>query len=100
MKRREDIGEMDLWSEKQSTLPPKIDKMKDMTIEITFEYQVLDGAKFLDWFLVKIIMVMNETKFSVKLSGMKALWPKVTCNPVYISWCRVIGTLLAYGGSI
>ena len=32
LKRREHIGEMDLWSEKQSTLPPKIDKMKDLTI--------------------------------------------------------------------
>ena len=28
----EDKGEMDLWSEKQSTLPSKIDKMKGLTI--------------------------------------------------------------------
>ena len=38
MDRRKDIGEMDLWSEKKSILPPKIDKMKGLTIEITFEY--------------------------------------------------------------
>ena len=38
LKRHEDKGEMDLWSEKQSTLPSKIDKMKGLTIEMTFEY--------------------------------------------------------------
>ena len=32
LKRREDIGEMDLWLEKKSTLPLKIYKMKDLTI--------------------------------------------------------------------
>ena len=37
LKRREDIGEMDLWSEKQSTLPPNIDKMNNLTIATTFE---------------------------------------------------------------
>ena len=38
----EDKGEMDLWSEKQSTLPSKIDKMKGLTIEMTFEYLGVD----------------------------------------------------------
>ena len=38
LKRCGDIGEMDLWSEKQSTLPLMIDKMKGLTIEITFGY--------------------------------------------------------------
>ena len=47
LKQREDIGEMDLWSEKQSTLPPKIDTMKDLRIEMTFEYPGVDGAKCL-----------------------------------------------------
>ena len=47
LKRREDICEMNLWSEKQSTLPPNIDKMKDLTIEMTFEYKGVDVAKFL-----------------------------------------------------
>ena len=35
-KRHEDKGEMYLWSEKQSTLPSKIDKMKGLTNEMTF----------------------------------------------------------------
>ena len=38
LKRPEDKGEMDLWSEKQSTLQSKIDKMKGLRIEMTFEY--------------------------------------------------------------
>ena len=38
LKWHEDKGEMDLWSEKQSTVPSKIDKMKGQTIEMTFEY--------------------------------------------------------------
>ena len=32
LKRRKDTSEMDLWSEKQSTLPPRIDRMKGLTI--------------------------------------------------------------------
>ena len=67
MKRLEDKGEMDLWSEKQSTLPPKIDKMKYLRIEMTFEYPGVDGAKFLDWYRGKIIKVIIEAKFSVKI---------------------------------
>ena len=43
-----DKGEIDLWSEKQSTLPSKIDKMKGLTIEMTFEYPGVDVAKCLD----------------------------------------------------
>ena len=67
LKRHEDIGEMELWSEKQSTLPPKIDKVKYLTIEITFEYPGVDGSKCLYWYWGKIIKVMNETKFCVKI---------------------------------
>ena len=67
MKQHEDIGDMGLWSEKKSTLPSKIDSIKGMTIEITFEYTVLDRAKFLVWYQVNIIKLMNETKFSVKI---------------------------------
>ena len=51
---------MDLWSEKQSTLPSKIDKMKDLTIEMTFEYPVVDGAKCMDWYWGRIINLSNE----------------------------------------
>ena len=53
LKRHEDIGEMGLWSEKQSTLPPKIDTMKGLTIETTFEYTGVDGANCLDWYQVR-----------------------------------------------
>ena len=60
LKRHEDKGEMDLWSEKQSTLPSKIDKMKGRTIEMTFEYPGVDGAKCQDWYRGRIIKLRNE----------------------------------------
>ena len=60
MKQHEDKGEMDLWSEKQSTLPSKIDKMKGLIIEMTFEYPGLYGAKYLDWYLGRILKLRNE----------------------------------------
>ena len=47
LKRHEDKGKMDLWSEKQSTLPSKIDKMKGLTFEMAFEYPGVDRAKCL-----------------------------------------------------
>ena len=62
LKRREGVGEMDLWSEKQSTLTPKIDKMKVLKIEITFEYTGVDGSKCRDYYQGNIIKVMNEKK--------------------------------------
>ena len=67
LKRREDIGEMDLWSEKQSTLSPKISRMKGLTIEMTFEYPGLYGTKCLYWYRGNIIKLMNKTKYSVKI---------------------------------
>ena len=60
LKRHEDKGEMDLWSEKQSTLTSKIDKMKGLTIEMTFEYPGVDGAKCLEWYRGSIIKLTNE----------------------------------------
>ena len=60
LKRNEDEGEMDLWSEKQLTLPSKIDKMKGLTIEMTFEYPGVDGAKFLYWYRGRIIKFRKE----------------------------------------
>ena len=60
LKRHEDKDEMDLWSEKQSTLPSKIDKMKGLTIEMTFKYPGVDGAKCLDWYQGRIIKLSNE----------------------------------------
>ena len=50
LKPHEYKGEMDLWSEKQSTLTSKIDKMKGLQIEMTIEYTGVDGAKCLDWY--------------------------------------------------
>ena len=60
LKRHDDKVEMDLWSEKQSTLPLKIDKMEGLTIETTFEYPGVDGAKFLDCYRGMIIKLRNE----------------------------------------
>ena len=62
LKRHEDKSEMDLWSENQSTLPSKIDKMKGLTIEMTFEYPGVYGANFLDWNRGRIIKLRNEKK--------------------------------------
>ena len=59
LKWRENIGEMDLWSEKQSTLQPKIDKMKDLTIEMTLEYPGVHGSNFLNLYRGKIRKVVN-----------------------------------------
>ena len=73
LNRRMDIGEMDMWSENHSTLPPNIDKMKGLTIEITFEYLRVDGAKCLDWYRGKIIKMMNEKKICVKIE-----WDEIT----------------------
>ena len=41
--------------------------MKGLTIEMTFEYPGVYGAKCLEWYRGDIIKVMNETKFSVKI---------------------------------
>ena len=60
LKRHEDKGEMGLWSEKQSTLPSKIDNMKGLTIKMTFEYPGVDGANCLDWYRGRIIKLRNE----------------------------------------
>ena len=67
LKRHEDKVEMDMWSEKQSTLPSKIDKMKGLTIEMTFEYPGVYGAKCLKWCQGRIIQLRNEKKFCVKI---------------------------------
>ena len=73
MKQHEDKGEIDLWSEKQSTLPSKIDKMKGLTVDMTFEYPGKDRAKCLDWYQGRIAKLRNEKNSVQKLSGMNAL---------------------------
>ena len=60
LKYHEDKGEMDLWSEKQSTLPSKMDKMKGLTIEMTFEYPGVDVSKCMDWYQDRINNLKNE----------------------------------------
>ena len=40
----------------------KIDKMKGLTIEMTFEYPGLYGAKCLDWYRGRIMKLRNEKK--------------------------------------
>ena len=60
LKRHEYKGETDMWSEKQSTLPSKINEMKVLTIEMTFEYPGVDGAKCLDWYRGRIISLSND----------------------------------------
>ena len=47
--------------------------MKVMKIEITFEYPGVDVANCLEQYQDKIIKVMNETKFSVKIE-----WDEIT----------------------
>ena len=41
--------------------------MKGLTIEITFEYLGVDGAKCMECYWGKIIKEMNEKKLSVKI---------------------------------
>ena len=62
MNGNEDKGELDLWSEKQPALPLKIDNMKGLTIEMTFEYPGVDGAKCLEWYRGRIMKLRNEKK--------------------------------------
>ena len=50
------------WSEKQSTLLSKIDKMKGLTIGMTFEYPGLDGDNCLYWYRGRILKLSNEKK--------------------------------------
>ena len=51
--------------------------MKDLTIEITFEYPEIDGAKFLYWYQGKIIKVINETKSYVKIKWNESTLTKI-----------------------
>ena len=43
IERRQNMGEMDIWSEKQVTLPPAISKLKGFMLETSFEYRGEDG---------------------------------------------------------
>ena len=73
LKQSKDNGGMDLCSEKQSTLPPNIDNMKGLKNEMIFEYLGVDGAKCLDWYQGKMIKVIHDKKFGIKIE-----WDEIT----------------------
>ena len=51
IERRQNMGEMDIWSEKQVTLPPAISKLKGFMLEMSFDYTGEDGGKCLNLYL-------------------------------------------------
>ena len=61
-------GEIDLWSEKQSTLPPDISKMKGFKLEMCFVYPGEGGAQCLDWYRGIVDRVIDKEKFSVLIA--------------------------------
>lgn len=67
LKRRGDDGELDLWTERQSTLPPDEKKMKGLEIEMSFEYPGEDGVKTLDWYRGTVEGIVNKEKKSYKI---------------------------------
>ena len=67
LKHREEEGLLDLWSEKQSTLPPDAAMMEGLEIEMSFEYPGVDGAKTLDWYRGTVKSLVNEKKKSYKI---------------------------------
>ena len=67
LKRREDEGLLDLWSEKQSTLPPDAAMMEGLEVEMSFEYPGLDGVKTVDWYRGTVLSLVNEKKKTYKI---------------------------------
>ena len=66
-KRLQDIGEIDLFSARQTVLPPKISTLKGFKLEMCFAYPGLGGAQCLDWYRGTIDHVIDEEKFSVMI---------------------------------
>ncbi len=60
-------GEIDLWSEKQTTLPPSITTMKGFKVEMCFVYPGEGGAQCLDWYRGTVERVIDEDKNSVMI---------------------------------
>ena len=60
-------GEIDLWSEKQPTLPPSITTMKGFKVEMCFVYPGEGGAQCLDWYRGTVERVIDEDKNSVMI---------------------------------
>ena len=67
IQRRQNMGEMDIWSEKQATLPPAISKLKGFMIEMSFEYPGEDGGQCLDWYRGQVVEVLNKEKFRTRI---------------------------------
>ena len=65
IERLESIGKMDMWSEKQSTLPPSISSCNGFKLEMCFTYPGADGSPCLDWYRGKVKKVLNKDRFSV-----------------------------------
>ena len=70
LERRQENGQVDVWSEKQSTLPPKLADMKGLEIEMCFNYPGEDGSQILDWYRGTIESMVSKKKrsFKIKLS--------------------------------
>ena len=62
-----DNCEMDIWSEKQATLPPAVSKLKGFMIEMSFEYPGEDGGQCLDWYRGQVVEVLNKEKFRTRI---------------------------------
>ena len=60
-------GEIDLWSEKQPTLPPSITTMKGFKVEMCFVYPGEGGAQCMDWYRGTVERVIDEDKNSVMI---------------------------------
>ena len=46
IQRRQNMGKMDIWSEKQATLPPAISKLKGFMIEMSFVFLTIYPSRF------------------------------------------------------
>ena len=58
---------MDVWSGKQSILPPRLADMKGLEIEMCFNYPGEDGSQILDWYRGTIESMVNKKKRSFKI---------------------------------
>ena len=64
---RQEQGIMDIWSELQQTIAPTAKELKNMVVEVAFEYPGEDGTICLDWYHVTVEKVVNEKKCLAKI---------------------------------
>lgn len=67
VKRRQDLGLMDIWSEKQQSIPPPLSQYLKMWVEVAFEYPGEEGDTCIDWYRGQISKVINAKKFRVQI---------------------------------